>query len=151
MDSFEAERKLRAWEIEQELEQLKAQMRNPQAQQQTHNTKYTPPTSDSKTKKKYLSQEIEEELEQLKAQMRNPQSQTSYTNTKYTPPVNDKTKVFYEVLEIKPGATQTEIKQAYKSLVKKWHPDLFFNNPNLQLQAHEKFKKINEAYKKLSS
>jgi len=31
MDSFEAERKIRAWEIEQELEQLKAQMRNPQA------------------------------------------------------------------------------------------------------------------------
>lgn len=58
MDSFEAE-KIRAWEIEQELKQLKVQMRNPQAPPQTHNTKYTPPTSDSKTKKKYLSQEIE--------------------------------------------------------------------------------------------
>lgn len=150
MDSFEAERKIRAWEIEQELEQLKAQMLNPQAPQQTPNPKYTPPTSDSKTKKKYLSQEIEEELEQLKAQMRNPQNQKNPANTKYTPPVNDKNKVFYEILEIKLGSSQIEIKQAYKSLVKKWHPDLFFNNPKLQLQAQEKFKKINEAYKKIS-
>lgn len=98
MDSFEAERKIRSWEIEPELEQLKAQMRNPQAQEQTHNTKYTPPTSDSTTKKKYLSPEIEEELAQLKAQMRNPQNQTNRTNAKYTPSINDKNKVFYEIL-----------------------------------------------------
>jgi len=82
--------------------------------------------------------------------MRNPQSQTNYTNSKHNSPINDKNKVFYEILEIKPGASQTEIKQAYKRLGKKWHPDLFFNNPKLQLQAQEKFKKINEAYKKLS-
>lgn len=151
MDSFESERKLRAWEIEQELEQLKAQMHNPQAHAQPFNPKYTPPTSDSKTKKKYLSQEIHEELEQLKAQMKNPQTQKNYTKVKATPPVNDKNKIFYDILELKLGATQDEIKQAYKRLVKKWHPDLFFNNPKLQLQAAEKFKKINEAYKKLLS
>lgn len=150
MDSFEAERRFRAWEIEQELEQLKAQMRNPQTPPQPANTRYTPPTSDSKTKKKYLSQEIEEELEQLKAQMKNPQGQNNSTNTKYTPPVNDKNKPFYEILELKPSASQDEVKQAYKRLVKKWHPDLFFNQPKLQLQAAEKFKKINEAYKQLS-
>ena len=150
MDSFEAERRFRAWEIEQELEQLKTQMRNPQTSTQPADTKYTPPTSDPKTKKKYLSQEIEEELEQLKAQMKNPQNRANHTYTKYTPPVNDKNKQFYEILEVKPGATQDEIKQAYKRLVKQWHPDLFFNNPQLQLPAAEKFKKINEAYKKLT-
>ena len=139
MNSFEA------WEIEEELQKLKAQMRNPQAQVNPPDAQYTPPTSDSKTKKKYLSQELEEELEQLKAQMRNPQSQA---NARYTP--NDKNKVYYEVLEIKPGASKDEIKQAYKGLVKKWHPDLFFNQPGMQMQAHEKFKKINEAYKNLS-
>ena len=138
MNSFEA------WEIEEELQKLKAQMCNPQAQVNPPSTKYTPPTSDSKTKKKYLSQELEEELEQLKAQMRNPQSQA---NARSTP--NDKNKVYYEVLEIKPGASKNEIKQAYKHLVKKWHPDLFFNQPGMQLQAQEKFKKINEAYKNL--
>ncbi len=144
MDIFES------WEIDEELEQLKAQMRNPQAQAHPPNTKYTPPTSDSKTKKKYLSQEIEEELEQLKAQMRNSHNSQNSTNAKYTPPVSDKNQVFYKILEIKPGASQDEIKQAYKHLVKKWHPDLFFKNPKLQLQAQEKFKEINEAYKKLS-
>ena len=141
MNSFEA------WEIDEELEKLKAQMRNPQAQANPPSVKYTPPTSDNKTKKKYLSQEIDEELEQLKAQMRNPQAQAQ---AKYTPPINDKNKVHYEILEIKPGASKDEIKQAYKRLVKKWHPDLFFNQPRIQLQAQEKFKKINEAYTKLS-
>ena len=141
MSSFEA------WEIEEELQKLKTKMRNPQAQVNPPDAQYTPPTSDSKTGKKYLAQEIEEELEQLKAQIRNPQS---HANTKYTPPVNDKNKVYYEVLEIKPGASKDEIKQAYKGLVKKWHPDLFFNQPGMQMQAHEKFKKINEAYKNLS-
>jgi DnaJ-domain-containing protein 1 len=141
MNSFEA------WEIEKELQKLKAQMRNPQAQVNPPRAKYTPPTSNSKTGKKYLSQEIEEELEQLKAQMRNPQAQAQ---AKYNPPIDDKNKIFYEILEIKPGASQAEIKQAYKRLVKKWHPDLFFNQPQMQLQAQERFKKINEAYKKLS-
>lgn len=83
--------------------------------------------------------------------MRNPQSRTNHTAAKYTYPINDKNKVFYEVLEIKPGVSQTEIKQAYKSLAIKWHPDLFLNNPKLQLQAQEKFNKLNEAYKQLSS
>lgn len=145
MNSFEA------WEIEKELQKLKAQMRNPQAQVDILNAKYTPPTSDSKTKKKYLSQEIEEELEQLKAQMSDPQSQINSPNAAYTPLVNDKNKVFYEILEIKSGASKNEIKQAYKRLAKKWHPDLFFNKPKLQLQAQEKLKKIIEAYKKLSA
>ncbi|WP_009634364.1 J domain-containing protein [Synechocystis sp. PCC 7509] len=124
MNSFES------WEIEEKLNQLKAQMRNPQAPANPANVKYTPPTSDSKTKKKYLSQEIEEELEQLKAQLRNLQN---LTNAKYTPPINNKNKAFCEILEVKSGASQDEIKQAYKRLVKKWHPDLFFNNPKLQL------------------
>ena len=142
MNSFEA------WEIEEELQKLKTQMRNPQEQVNPPDAQYTPPTSDSKTGKKYLSQEIEEELEQLKAQIRNPQS---HANTKYTPPVNDKNKVFYEILEIKLSASQNEIKQAYKRLAKKWHPDGFFNEPQRQLQAQEKCRKIIEAYKKLSN
>ncbi len=141
MNSFEA------WEIEEELQKLKAQMRNPQAQVNPPDAQYTPPTSDSKTKKKYLSQEIEEELEQLKAQMRNPQAQV---NTRYTAPTSDNNQVYYEALEIKSGASKDETKQAYKRLVKKWHPDLFFNQPRMQLQAQEKFKKINEAYTRLS-
>lgn len=51
----------------------------------------------------------------------------------------------YEVLEINEGASQEEIKVAYKKLVKKYHPDQYVNNPLSDL-AEEKIKDINEAY-----
>ncbi len=49
----------------------------------------------------------------------------------------------YQVLEIKQGSSEEEIKSAFKRLAKKYHPDL---NPNNK-QAEEKFKEINEAYR----
>ena len=55
----------------------------------------------------------------------------------------------YEVLEIKEGASQDEIKSAYKKLVKKYHPDQYANNPLSDL-AQEKIKEINEAYDSLT-
>lgn len=51
----------------------------------------------------------------------------------------------YEVLGIKPGASDDEIKAAYKSLVKKYHPDKYQNNPLSDL-AEEKLQEVNEAY-----
>ncbi len=51
----------------------------------------------------------------------------------------------YEVLEIREGATEEEIKSAYKTLAKKYHPDRYVNNPLADL-AEEKFKEVNEAY-----
>ena len=45
MNSFEA------WEIEEELQKLKTQRSNPQAQVNPPDAQYTPPTSDSKTGK----------------------------------------------------------------------------------------------------
>lgn len=55
----------------------------------------------------------------------------------------------YEVLGIKEGASQEEIKSAYKKLVKKYHPDQYANNPLSDL-AQEKIKEINEAYDTLT-
>ena len=51
----------------------------------------------------------------------------------------------YEVLDLKPGASEAEIKAAYKELVKKYHPDKYQNNPLADL-AQEKLQEINEAY-----
>jgi len=57
----------------------------------------------------------------------------------------------YKVLELEPGASQDDIKQAYKDLAKVWHPDRFAGNPRLQHKAEEKLKRINTAYEFLKS
>lgn len=57
----------------------------------------------------------------------------------------------YQVLEIEPGASQAEIKQAYKDLTSVWHPDRFLNNPRLRQKAENKLKEINVAYEFLKS
>lgn len=51
----------------------------------------------------------------------------------------------YEVLGLREGASEEEIKRAYKRLVRKYHPDQYVNNPLADL-AEEKLKEINEAY-----
>jgi len=54
----------------------------------------------------------------------------------------------YEVLGIKEGASQDEIKAAYREQVKKYHPDKHQDNPLYEL-AEEKLQEINEAYDNL--
>lgn len=51
----------------------------------------------------------------------------------------------YEVLGVAPGASDEEIKKAYRTLSRKYHPDANVNNPN-KAQAEEKFKQIQQAY-----
>ena len=53
---------------------------------------------------------------------------------------------YYEVLGISKGADEAAIKKAYRSLAKKYHPDM---NPGDQ-EAEMKFKEVNEAYAILS-
>jgi len=52
---------------------------------------------------------------------------------------------YYDVLGISKGASEDEIKKAYRSLAKKYHPDV-----NKAPDAEAKFKEINEAYEVLS-
>lgn len=54
---------------------------------------------------------------------------------------------YYEVLNIKKNATDKEIKNAYRVLAKKYHPDTYQGNKSV---AEEKMKQINEAYDVLS-
>jgi len=51
----------------------------------------------------------------------------------------------YEVLGVSPGASDEEVKQAYRELARKYHPDNYRDNPLADL-AEEKMKEINEAY-----
>lgn len=57
----------------------------------------------------------------------------------------------YRTLELEMGAPLHEVKQAYRDLVKVWHPDRFRSNPQLQVKAEEKLKQINGAYERLST
>lgn len=54
---------------------------------------------------------------------------------------------YYEVLGIDKSASADDIKKAYRTLAKKYHPDL---NPGNK-EAEEKFKEVNEAYEVLSN
>ena len=49
---------------------------------------------------------------------------------------------YYEVLEISKDATDSEIKRAFRSLARRYHPD---KNPD-DSEAETKFKQVQEAY-----
>lgn len=53
-------------------------------------------------------------------------------------------KDYFEILNLKPPANEEEIKQAYRNLAKKFHPDV---NPDPD--AHQRFLEISEAYEYL--
>ena len=55
----------------------------------------------------------------------------------------------YQVLGVSRSASDEEIKKAYRSLSRKYHPDANINNPHKD-EAEEKFKEVNEAYQVLS-
>ena len=56
----------------------------------------------------------------------------------------------YSVLGVSENATEEEIKKAYRTLVKKYHPDQY-KGTAYEAEANEKLKEINEAYDLIKS
>lgn len=51
----------------------------------------------------------------------------------------------YRVLGVSPGASDEEIKKAYRNLSRRYHPDANINNPN-RAAAEERFREVQQAY-----
>ena len=54
----------------------------------------------------------------------------------------------YQILGVSQDASEDEIKKAYRSLSRKYHPDANINNPNKE-EAEAKFKEVQQAYQKI--
>jgi hypothetical protein len=64
----------------------------------------------------------------------------------------DTLKNCYAILDLSPGATEEEVRDAYLDLVKVWHPDRYSHeSPRLRKRAEEKLRLLNEAYERIRS
>ena len=56
----------------------------------------------------------------------------------------------YKILEIEKSATDAEVKKAFRTMAKKYHPDKIQNMDEAYIKgAEEKFRKVQEAYEKI--
>lgn len=56
---------------------------------------------------------------------------------------------WYRTLDLEPGASPEEVRQAWRDLAQVWHPDRFAGNERLREKAEQTLKQINEAYEGL--
>ncbi len=58
----------------------------------------------------------------------------------------------FRLLGLEPGAKASEVRQAYRTLVKQWHPDRHQSKPyEARAYAENKFREIDEAYRRISA
>ncbi|MCT7982595.1 DnaJ domain-containing protein [Laspinema sp. A4] len=99
---------------------------------------------------KFQAWEMDAELEELKKMNRRspPDASTLHSQTP-PPPVSDKIARFYKILGLNSNASLKEVKHAYRAILKKCHPDLFYNNPEKHQKAQEFIQKMNEIYEEI--
>ena len=56
---------------------------------------------------------------------------------------------FYELLGVKPNASRSEIKEAWRKKMKTIHPDRFAHDPQAEQRAAEEARAVNQAYQEL--
>lgn len=56
-----------------------------------------------------------------------------------------------QTLQLQPGASDSEIKAAFRALVKRWHPDLFEGDLGARASAEEKLRTVIAAFRGLTS
>ncbi|WP_071191408.1 dynamin family protein [Trichormus sp. NMC-1] len=105
-----------------------------------------PPPNPAEVEAKFRNWELDQEIAQIKANMKSPGTNQKPQNPPKKQAEIDKIVRAYKILGLQPTASFDEVKQAYKTLVKKWHPDLFVNQPQMQKQTQEKMRLINDAY-----
>src|SRR5262249_10484742 len=65
--------------------------------------------------------------------------------------MQDQSEKWLRVLGLAHGATEQTIKEAYRDLVKVWHPDRFGTDPRLRQKAEEKLRELNSAFEYLQN
>jgi DnaJ like chaperone protein len=83
-----------------------------------------------------------------------PQTEDEVPHSSTAPPLEHiypaELELCYEILGIKPGALEQEVKEAYRERMLEYHPDRVSNlGEELQALAEEKSKAINEAYRRI--
>jgi hypothetical protein len=145
------------------VEEAKTDNKTPKQQAQTSNystsnANSTKPPNPIELDMKFRNWELDQEIAQMKANMGSSGNRTQQQQKNPNKPDNqpkttiekDKIARGYVILGLQNGATMDEVKQAYKKLVKQWHPDLFVGKLEQLQQAQEKMRQINEAYALLS-
>ena len=63
--------------------------------------------------------------------------------------MNDEIQKCFRELDLEPGASQEDVTEAYRTMLKVWHPDRLPDDPKLQKKANDKTRQIVKAYQRI--